>query len=50
MLHPYQMVKDLYTGHEASQTQVMFDGDISVFVRAGVRWRHEQRRTTKTEE
>ncbi|MDE5641356.1 peptide chain release factor 2 [Bifidobacterium castoris] len=44
VLHPYQMVKDLRTGHETSQTQAVFDGDIDEFIQAGIRWRHEQRR------
>lgn len=44
VLHPYQMVKDLRTGYETSQTQAVFDGDIDGFIDAGIRWRHEQRR------
>ncbi len=44
VLHPYQMVKDLRTGYETSQTQAVFDGDIDAFIEAGIRWRHEQRR------
>ncbi|MEE1295624.1 MAG: peptide chain release factor 2 [Bifidobacterium sp.] len=44
VLHPSQMVKDLRTGHETSQTQAVFDGDIDDFIQAGIRWRHEQRR------
>ena len=44
VLHPYQMVKDLRTGYETSQTQAVFDGDIDAFIQAGIRWRHEQRR------
>ncbi|KFI74119.1 peptide chain release factor 2 [Bifidobacterium mongoliense] len=43
VLHPYQMVKDLRTGYETSQTQAVFDGDIDGFIDAGIRWRHEQR-------
>ena len=43
VLHPYQMVKDLRTGYETSQTQAVFDGDIDGFIEAGIRWRHEQR-------
>lgn len=44
VLHPYQMVKDLRTGYETSQTQAVFDGDIDEFIQSGIRWRHEQRR------
>ena len=50
VLHPYQMVKDLRTGYETSQTQAVFDGDINAFIAAGLRWRHEQRRAAATEE
>ncbi len=49
VLHPYQMVKDLRTGYETSQTQAVFDGDINAFIDAGIRWRHEQRRTAAEE-
>lgn len=44
VLHPYQMVKDLRTGYETSQTQAVFDGDIDGFIDAGIRWRHQQRK------
>lgn len=47
VLHPYQMVKDLRTGYETSQTQAVFDGDIDAFIEAGIRWRHEQRRAAE---
>ena len=50
VLHPYQMVKDLRTGYETSQTQAVFDGDINAFIEASIRWRHEQRRAAETEE
>ena len=50
VLHPYQMVKDLRTGCETSQTQAVFDGDIDAFIEAGIRWRHEQRRQAAEEE
>ncbi|KFI46915.1 peptide chain release factor 2 [Bifidobacterium bohemicum] len=50
VLHPYQMVKDLRTGYETSQTQAVFDGDIDGFIDAGIRWRHEQRREAALEE
>jgi peptide chain release factor 2 len=49
VLHPYQMVKDLRTGYETSQTQAVFDGDIDGFIDAGIRWRHEQRREAAEE-
>ena len=50
VLHPYQMVKDLRTGCETSQTQAVFDGDIHEFIQAGIRWRHEQRLEAAAEE
>ncbi|SDU79785.1 peptide chain release factor 2 [Arcanobacterium phocae] len=42
VLHPYQMVKDLRTGHEVGNTEAVFDGDIDGFIDAGIRWRHGQ--------
>jgi peptide chain release factor 2 len=39
VLHPYQMVKDLRTGVETSQTQAVLDGDIDELVEATIRWR-----------
>ena len=49
VLHPYQMVKDLRTGYETSQTQAVFDGDIDEVIQEGIRWRHEQRREAAEE-
>ncbi|MDO8144396.1 MULTISPECIES: peptide chain release factor 2 [Isoptericola] len=42
VLHPYQMVKDLRTEHEAGNTQAVFDGAIDEFIEAGIRWRRNQ--------
>lgn len=39
VLHPYQMVKDLRTGHEVGDTDSVFDGDLDGFIDAGIRWR-----------
>lgn len=49
VLHPYQMVKDLRTGYETSQTQNVFDGDIDGFIDAGIRWRHQQQKEQERE-
>jgi peptide chain release factor 2 len=42
VLHPYQMVKDLRTEYEVSNTSAVFDGDIDGFLEAGIRWRRAQ--------
>jgi peptide chain release factor 2 len=39
VLNPYQMVKDLRTGHETGNPQAVFDGDLDDFIEAGIRWR-----------
>ncbi|BDA63449.1 peptide chain release factor 2 [Actinomyces capricornis] len=42
VLNPYQMVKDLRTGHEVGNPDSVFDGDIDGFIDAGIRWRKQQ--------
>ena len=32
VLQPYQMVKDLRTGHETSNVQAVMDGDLDPFI------------------
>jgi peptide chain release factor 2 len=39
VLNPYQIVKDLRTGHETGNPQAVFDGDLDDFMEAGIRWR-----------
>jgi len=39
VLNPYQMVKDLRTGHEVGNPQAVFDGEVDDFIEAGIRWR-----------
>ncbi len=34
VLHPYQMVKDLRTSHETSNTGAVLDGDLDAFMQA----------------
>lgn len=47
VLHPYQLVKDLRTGVETSNTQKTLDGDISEFIWAGLRWMRTEREAAK---
>jgi peptide chain release factor 2 len=39
VLHPYQMVKDLRTGHETGNAQAVLDGDLDDFVHEFLVWR-----------
>ena len=42
VLHPYQMVKDLRTGHEVGNPDAVLDGDLDGFLEAGIRWRRQR--------
>jgi peptide chain release factor 2 len=39
VLNPYQIVKDLRTGHESGNPSAVFDGALDDFMEAGIRWR-----------
>ena len=41
VLHPYQMVKDLRTGHETTASGAVLDGDLDPFLSAALAWRVE---------
>jgi peptide chain release factor 2 len=38
VFQPYQLVKDLRTGHETGNLQQVMDGDIDAFIQAYLRW------------
>jgi len=38
VLHPYQMVKDLRSGHESGQPDAVLDGDLDPFMEAYLQW------------
>ena len=46
VLHPYQMIKDLRTNVETSNTQSVLDGDIEMFLSSALAQGLEQRQTT----
>jgi peptide chain release factor 2 len=39
VLHPYTIVKDHRTGHEAGNAQAVLDGDIDDFIMSFLRWK-----------
>ena len=39
VLHPYQMVKDVRTDHETSQTQKVLDGDLDAFMESYLKYK-----------
>ena len=41
-LYGQQLVKDLRTGYEVGNPQVVFDGDLDGLIDAGIRWRRQQ--------
>jgi len=43
-LYGQQLVKDLRTGYEVGNPQIVFDGDLDGFIDAGIRWRRAQER------
>ena len=47
VLHPYQMVKDLRTGHESANPQAVFDGELDDFIAEAIRWRQRQMQAAK---
>jgi peptide chain release factor 2 len=38
VLHPYQQVKDLRSGHEVGNVEAVLDGDLDAFMEATLRW------------
>jgi peptide chain release factor 2 len=38
VIHPYQMVKDLRSGHESGNPEAVFDGDLDGFMEAYLQW------------
>lgn len=39
VLHPYQMVKDVRTGHETGAVSAVLDGDLDPFITAYLQWK-----------
>jgi len=47
VLNPYQVVKDLRTGHEEGNPTAVFGGEIDDFLEAGIRWRRGSERAAE---
>ena len=50
VLQPYQMVKDLRTGHETSNVGAVLDGDLDPFIHAWLRQGCPTRNTVRDSE
>ena len=42
VFHPYQMVKDLRTGHETGNIQAVMDGELDEFIESYLKWNANQ--------
>jgi len=49
VLHPYQMVKDLRSNHESSNTKAVLDGDLNEFILATLKHNLQQKNHEKTD-
>ena len=47
VLHPYQQVKDVRTGHKQTPTGKVLDGDLIGFLQAGLIWQYQRRSRLK---
>ncbi|WP_062387574.1 peptide chain release factor 2 [Demequina iriomotensis] len=46
-LYGQQLVKDLRTGYEVGNPQIVFDGDLDGFIDAGIRWRRAEQKAAE---
>ena len=49
VLHPYQQVKDLRTGHKQTPANKVLDGDLAGFLQTGLIWQYQNRSPVKNE-